>query len=159
MDKEKLQEFATRVTQANRSELVVILYEAAIASIEEGKKEWQEHKISEARTEIDRARGLIEELMCALDMQYSISHYLRQLYIYANGELCQGFALRQPERWEHSLNILQKLLLSFREVAKQDSSAPVMANTQQIYAGLTYGKGSLNETVAIDANRSRGFEA
>ena len=38
MEKERLQEYAARVTQANRSELVVIIYEATIASIEEGKK-------------------------------------------------------------------------------------------------------------------------
>ena len=33
MDKKVLQEFATRVTQANPSELVVVIYEAAIASM------------------------------------------------------------------------------------------------------------------------------
>ncbi len=38
MDKKVLQEFATRVTQANPSELVVVIYEAAIASMKEGKK-------------------------------------------------------------------------------------------------------------------------
>lgn len=38
---------------------------------------------------------------------------------------------------------------SFEEIAKQDTSGPVMENSQQVYAGLTYGKGSLNE-VAID---------
>lgn len=159
MEKEKLQGFATRVTQANRSELVVIIYEAAIASIEEGKKFLLEDKVSEARKEIDRARGLIEELMCSLEMKYGISHYLRQLYIYAGGELCQGIALRQPELFDHALNILQNLLPSFQEVAKQDSSAPVMENTQQIYAGLTYGRGSLNETVAMGMDHSRGYEA
>lgn len=159
MEKEKLQGFATRVTQANRSELVVIIYEAAIASIEEGKKFLLEDKVSEARKEIDRAKGLIEELMCSLEMKYGISHYLRQLYIYAGGELCQGIALRQPEFFDHALNILQKLLPSFQEVAKQDSSAPVMENTQQIYTGLTYGRGSLNETVAMGMDHSRGYEA
>ena len=34
MEKERLQEYAARVTQANRSELVVIIYEATLASIE-----------------------------------------------------------------------------------------------------------------------------
>lgn len=159
MEKEKLQEFATRVTQANRSELVVIIYEAAIASIELGKSCLLDSNLPEARKEIDRARGFIEELMCSLDMKYTISHYLRQLYIYAGNELCQGIALRQPESFDHALDILKKLLLAFQEVAKQDSSAPVMENTQQIYAGLTYGRGSLNETVAMDLDRSRGYEA
>lgn len=159
MEKEKLQEFATRVTQANRSELVVIIYEAAIESIELGKSFLEGNNLPEARKEIDRARGLIEELMCSLEMKYTISHYLRQLYIYAGSELCKGIALRQPELFDHALDIFKKMLPAFQEVAKQDSSAPVMGNTQQIYAGLTYGRGSLNETVAMDIDRSRGYEA
>ena len=44
MEKEKLQEFAVRVSQANRSELVVIIYEAALASIAEGKKQLEAGK-------------------------------------------------------------------------------------------------------------------
>ena len=106
MEKEKLQEFAVRVSQANRSELVVIIYEAALASIAEGKKQLEAGEISAARKEIDRARGMIDELMRSLDMQYTISHYLRQLYIYSYHELCQGIALRQPELFSHAANVL-----------------------------------------------------
>ncbi len=157
MEKEKLQEFAVRVSQANRSELVVIIYEAALASIAEGKKQLEAGEISAARKEIDRARGMIDELMRSLDMQYTISHYLRQLYIYSYHELCQGIALRQPELFSHAANVLEGLLPSFREIASQDDSGPVMKNTQQIYAGLTYGPNSLNETT--DMNGNRGFEA
>ena len=31
-------------------------------------------------------------------------------------------------------------------MAKQDFEGPIMQNTQQIYAGLTYGKGYFNES-------------
>ena len=139
MDKKVLQEFATRVTQANPSELVVVIYEAAIASMKEGKKALCDQKIEEARKELERARGMLDELMRSLDMQYSISHYLRQLYIFAYRELCQS-----P---------------SFKEVAKQDDREAVMQNVQSIYAGLTYGPGSLNETTAMGNGTNRGFEA
>lgn len=96
MEKSKLQEFAARVTQANRSELVVVIYEAVLASIAEGKRCLTEEQVEEARLEISRARSLITELMGSLDMQYGISHYLRQLYIFAYHELCHGIAMRQP---------------------------------------------------------------
>ena len=114
MDKKVLQEFATRVTQANPSELVVVIYEAAIASMKEGKKALCDQKIEEARKELERARGMLDELMRSLDMQYSISHYLRQLYIFAYRELCQSVALRQPERVDHAMDILEQLLPSFK---------------------------------------------
>ena len=160
MEKERLQEYATRVTQANRSELVVIIYEAILASIEEGKKYLTDKEVETARKEIARARGMITELMGSLDMQYSISHYLRQLYIYAYRELCHGIANRDPEQFDHASRIFEKLLPSFQEVAKQDDSEAVMQNAQAIYAGLTYGRGTLNETIgtAVDVKK-RGFEA
>ena len=87
MEKERLQEYAARVTQANRSELVVIIYEATLASIEEGKKYLKQGEIEAARHEIERARSMIAELMASLDLQYEISHYLRQLYVFAYREL------------------------------------------------------------------------
>ena len=159
MDREKLQEFATRVSQANRSELVVVIYEAALESIAEGRAALEKNEIAEARKEIDRAKGMVDELLHSLDLQYQIAHYLRQLYIYAYRELCQGIALRDVSRLDHASDVLEGLLPSFREVARQDESKPVMENTQQIYAGLTYGRGQLNETIAVGVDMNRGFEA
>ncbi len=159
MEKERLQEYAARVAQANRSELVVIIYEATIASIKEGKKYLSEGAIEQARKEITRARGMITELMGSLDLQYEISHYLRQLYTYAYQELCQGIANRSPEQLDHALNIFEKILPSFQEVANQDDSEAVMKNAQAIYAGLTYGRGTLNETISTGVDSNRGYEA
>lgn len=158
MKKERLHEFAARVTQANRSELVVIIYEAVLESIAEGKQYLADGKVEEARTETARARGMITELMRSLDLQYSISHYLRQLYIFAYHELCHGIALRKPELFDHASYIFEQLLPSFQEVAKQDDSESVMQNAQAIYAGLTYGPGKLNETVAMGMDDNRGFQ-
>lgn len=160
MDKEVLQGFATRVTQANRSELVVVIYEAALASIAEGKSALEAGALPEARHEIERAKGMIQELMYALDMHYNISTYLRQLYIFGYRELCQGIAYRDPERFANTEHILEGLLPSFREIAKQDDSEPLMKNTQTIVAGLTYGPGSnLRETIGVGVSPSRGFQA
>jgi flagellar protein FliS len=44
-------------------------------------------------------------------------------------------------------------------VAKQDDSKAVMENVQTIYAGLTYGRGTLNETITTGVTPQRGFEA
>lgn len=159
MKKERLQELATRVTQANRSELVVVIMEAILESTASGKEMLSAGEIEQARQELSRAKGLIHELMASLDMKYSISHYLRQLYIYAYHEICHAVAERKPELCDHATDIFDQLLPSFREVAKGDNSEPLMKNTQQIYAGLTYGKGTLNETLGAEFDRERGFEA
>lgn len=159
MEKEKLNAYAARVAQANRSELVVIIFEAFLDSAAEAKKAMDEGNLEECRRETARARGFLTELMGSLDFQYDISHYLRRLYVYAYQELCQGVALRDSGRFDNAVNIVEKLLPAFREVAAQDTSDAVMQNAEPIYAGLTYGRTSLNENIGVNVNINRGFQA
>lgn len=159
MEKEVLNGYAARVAQANRSELTVIIYEAFLDSVKEGKKELVEGNIENCRREIERAKGFLNELLGSLDFSYEISYYLRRLYIYSYQELCQGVALRDKERFLHAENVMSKLLLAFREVAAQDNSEPLMKNTESIYAGLTYGRDHLNESIGVGVNLNRGFQA
>lgn len=157
LEREQLNAYAARVAQANRSELVVIIYEAFLDSVKDGREFLKEGDVPACRREIDRAKGFLTELMGSLDFRYEISHYLRRLYVFAYQELCQGVAEREEARLSHATDIIQKLLPAFQEVASQDESSAVMVNTETIYAGLTYGKGSLNESVDVDMNR--GFQA
>ncbi|MDD7350179.1 MAG: flagellar protein FliS [Clostridiales bacterium] len=159
VDKEKLNAYAARVSQANRSELVVIIFEAFIDSVKEGDARMREGDMPACRLEMERARGFLTELMGSLDFQYEISYYLRRLYVYAYHEICQGMALRDSERFSHANQVMEALLPAFRQVAEQDNSETVMKNVQQIYAGLTYGRGSLHETIGVDIGKERGFEA
>ena len=46
-------------------------------------------------------------------------------------------------------HIMHRLYTSFVEVAKQDKSAPLMKNTQQVYAGMTYARGAVNEDAGL----------
>ena len=59
---------------------------------------------------------------------------------------------------ENAEKMLRKLYQSFCKVAETDSSAPMMKNTQQVYAGYTYGKGDLVENCQ-ELDKSRGFFA
>ena len=66
----------------------------------------------------------------------------------------------KKEEIEAARKVLRKLGDSFREVAKTDKSEPVMGKTQQVYAGITYGKGlSLEETLINPDSENRGFRA
>lgn len=159
MEKDKLNAYAARVSQANRSELVVIIYEAFLDSVAEGKDLLEKKQKQQCRHEIERARGLLTELMGSLDFKYEISYYLRRLYVYCYHELCQGIAEEEADRFDHATAIISKLLVAFQEVANQDNSQPVMKNVQSIYAGLTYGRNKLNESIAVDIHGTRGFEA
>ena len=51
---------------------------------------------------------------------------------------------------------MKKLYDGFVHAAGQDHSEPLMKNTQQVYAGYTYGRDNLVETCQ-DSDSSRGF--
>ena len=55
---------------------------------------------------------------------------------------------------EKTIKLLDSLKESFEKLAAQDDSGPAMSNTQSVYAGLTYGKGTLNESTS---SGNRGF--
>ena len=89
-------------------------------------------------------------------MQYEISSQLSKLYLFVNRSLTKCIFKYDEELIQSVKRIMDKLGEGFKEVAKQDDSPVLMANTQEIYAGLTYGKTSLNENLA-DEGVSRGF--
>ena len=54
---------------------------------------------------------------------------------------------------EEAEKILKRLYAAFCEAAKSDTSGPLMTNTQQVYAGITYGRSNLNESYIEDGHR------
>lgn len=159
MKKETIQVFATRVTQASRSELIVILYEMILAEIKEAKEAYKVDDLAVFDKELKKAHKYVNELITALDFNYRISYDLLSLYLYVNKRIITAIIQRNPISLDSALGVLDKLLAGFEGVSKADKSGPLMRNTQQLYAGLTYGKGKLNETYIDPSNRSRGFIA
>lgn len=159
MKKEAIQAFATRVTQASKSELIVILYEMILTEIAEAKEAYDHNDMVAFDKELKKAQKYVNELIMALDYSYAISYDLLSLYLYANKRIITAIIKRNSISLDSAQNVLNKLLTGFEGVSKVDISGPVMRNTQQLYAGLTYGKGKLNETYIDPSNRNRGFIA
>ena len=80
-----------------------------------------------------------------------------RLYRYVYEQLIFSVIRRKMVHADTVREVMTKLKNAFVEVAKQDDSGPVMQNTQQIYAGLTYGKGSLNEVLLSGNESNRGY--
>ncbi len=156
MTKELKQEFTLKISQANKSQLVVILYEMMLTYIEEAKQAYEVQDQEAFRQGIKRAKGCLHELMASLHYQYEISRNLRQLYSYADRQFTRADIKNSIEELIHIEKMMSKLHAAYEEVSRQDTSDPVMANTQTIYAGLTYGRNSLTENLA-DQGSSRGF--
>ena len=160
MKAESVKIFTRRITSANKSEIIVIIYDIIEENLALAKKALAEGDGETYRNEIKQAISFVKELLVSLDMNYEVSKNLASLYIYVSR--CLNFALvsGKKEEIEAAEKVLRKLGDSFREVAKTDESKPVMENTQRVYAGITYGRGlDLDETLVAPAMDSRGFRA
>ena len=156
MKKEKKQEFILRITQANKSQLVVVLYDMTLAYLEDSAEEFDRGDYEKFRWNIERAKDCIDELLNSLHMEYEIAGVLKGLYYFYKRELTSAGVQREKEKMIPVMKMIQELKESFEKVSAQDTSAPIMENTQAVYAGLTYGKGSLNVNLA-DQGTNRGF--
>lgn len=159
MTNDLLKSYTKRIAGASRSELVVIIYEVILKDLNDSIVAHENSDSYEFEKLLKHSKRFLKELMASLDYRYKISFELMRLYIYVNKLIVNAMFQKNTVFIEDAIEIMSNLLIGFEEVSKEDNSDPVMKNTEQIYAGLTYGKGVLNE-VALNTNRTkRGFKA
>lgn len=147
------QQYTLRITQANRTELVVILYEMLLEYMKEAKSACEKNEYKEFHIAINRGKTCVNELIQTLDFTYELSYQLRQLYLYVNQELIKADVRQTTESFQGIEVVIGGLKESFSELCQKDTSGPVMKNTQSVYVGLTYGKTQLQESMKGSDNR------
>lgn len=158
MTKELKQQFTLKISQANKTGLVVILYEMLLIYLEEATQAYEKDDKEGFRLGIKRAKACLHELISSLNHQYALSGNLLQLYTFADRQMIKADARYCAKELDVVKSMMEKLHAAYAEISEQDDSEPVMANTQAVYAGLTYGRGQLTENLA-DQGSSRGFFA
>ncbi len=156
MTRELKQEYTLRITQANKTQLITILYEMALLYVDEAEEALAAGNRTDLKNAVRRIQGCMCELMDSLHMEYEVARNLRQLYSYINREVAQAAMHQTTENLEHVRPVLEKLAAAYRKIEMQDPTGPVMGNTQTVCAGFTYGKDTLTEST-IDPAANRGF--
>lgn len=159
MREDSIKAYSRRVSQANRSELIVITYDIILEDIRDAKSALEQKEFVAFRKSLDHAVRFVTELMVALDVSYPVSRDLMRLYIYVNRCLNHAKVQQRIDELQSAEEVLTGLYNAFQQVAEQDNSLPVMEHTQKLYAGLTYGKGVLNETLVSPDEVNRGYRA
>lgn len=155
MTKESKQEYTLRISNANRSELVVIVYEMLLDYIEESIDHLEKQEYDPFHESIRKAVNCIRELSDSINYEADTAGNLLSLNVYCIKELSAADIHRDKDRIDAVLKIMRKLYEASKEATKTDASSPVMNNSQSVYAGLTYGKDSL--TVNLNDTQNRGF--
>lgn len=158
MDKDRQKDFARRVSQANKTELVVITYDIIVCEINRAEECIKSEDKEGAREALRSALRFLAEMMSSLDFRYGIAKSLMSLYEYVQRVLVASCVSGEDRGLDSAAGVLKGLGSSFAQIAAQDNSGAVMENTQSVYAGLTYGRGSLNEMNMTDGT-NRGFLA
>ena len=155
MQKEQIQEFTSKITLSNRTGLTVVTYEILFAYLADAKSALKEERFEDYKQAIRQAQKCISELMVTLNFSYELAAELYRVYAYGKELLAKALYKRSDAEIDECEQLMRMLYVSFVEVAKTDDSAPLMRNTEQVYAGYTYGRSDVNSS--SDANPSRGF--
>lgn len=156
MDSSLKKDFTRRLSQCNQGEMIVIIYDIFFAYTNDAQKALTAGDREGLKAGIRGAQRTLDELIGALDFSYDLSKNLYALYVFCKNELARVLYENRSAGLEEAVKVMGRLQGAFIVAAKQDASAPLMRNTQQVYAGITYGRAVLNESY-LDMDTQRGF--
>jgi len=157
MNQEAVTTFTRRITNGNKSQIIVVLFDMVLVDLDDATEGLKNHEQEEYMEALRHANEVLEHLQNALDFKYDILKDLYSLYDYCKRAIAKSMYSGRDEGINEAREVIEPLAEAFREVAENDDSAPLMENAQKIAAGLTYGKTDVNE--AVDTNDNRGFLA
>lgn len=157
MRKDLKKEYTVRISQSNRTQLVVVVYDILLEYLKGAQHAEHDGDMDLFIAELKNAQNSVAELMGALDFKYPVSRELFQIYLFWNRQLIKAIVKKDIACLDGLDRMAVKLKQAFEELSKSDHSQPLMQNSQKVYAGLTYGRGELSEMMDLDYNR--GFQA
>lgn len=143
--------YARRISQASRTELIVIMFEMFDDYAKDAVKASEEGNTEKMRKNIRQARKVVNRLIESLDFKYDISIKLMSIYLYINRELLKADIHADNSQIKILCDMMSNLKNAFTEIGDSEDTGPVMKNVQSVYAGLTYGRENINEYVDTES--------
>ncbi len=156
MTREDKQQFTLRISQANSTELAVILYEMLLCYLEDAKQALVQGEELALHGAAQKARGCLNELLNSLHMEYAPASELYKLYMFCIRRLALGEYRKDADILGEIERVIRPLHDAYRSIAHKNTAGAVMNNSQAVYAGLTYGREALTENMA-DQGANRGM--
>lgn len=157
MTNEKKQEFTLRISNANASNLVVILCDIFEEYCADAVSDIENKDIKAFHVSVAKARKVLSEMLVSFDRDNEIANAIYELYRFVERMIIKADIKLDAKYINDAVNIISKLNESYKQAAKSDGSAPLMANAEEVYVGMTYGRN--NVASASMAQSNRGFFA
>ncbi len=156
MTKEMKQIYTERITSANRSELIVVLYDIYAEYLSDALKALNSDDLETFRSSVRKAEEVLVHLKSDLDFTYEISKELYAIYDYCHRLLSESLYKKDQKILLEAKKLMNNLKGAFEDIAKADTSKPIMQNAEKVVYGMTYGRSDVNSTL-LKTGGSRGF--
>lgn len=150
--------YTRRITMANKTQMITILYEMILDYISEGERKLEEGDEKGFAEELSKSMNCIDELIHSLNLGYELGKNLLSLYIFEKGQILKSVAKRSKDDLTHVKKTFDSLHEAYLKLEEQNKEEALMTNVPKVYVGLTYGKSRLTESVS-DNYTSRGYMA
>lgn len=140
------------MANASPGELLCMTYEILLHHIQEAIS--TKGKVKEEH--VSQAIEVIKQLVGDLNFEIPITRDLFKLYVYVQNLLVNH--QYHIQGLEQAYQLIHTIYDGYKEITQKEvNKKPAMQNIESVYAGMTYGKGKLNEIVMTDINR--GYHA
>ena len=158
MNKDKISAFTLKIASSNGCGLISILYDIYEEYETDALNSFEAGQVNDAVVALKKCAEVVNHLQKDLNFDYKVSKDLYALYDYVQRNVSKSIYKANSEGLLEAKRVMDELGIAFDQVAKKDSSAPIMRNTQYVRAGVTYGREALNESL-MGNQTSRGFWA
>ena len=158
MTKEQIQEFTRRITQENHSGLILVLCDMVHVYIADALASYEQDNIEDYQKNAELAKQCMNELISCFSPADALGRQVISIFRFIYGKLVRSTVVRKPDELDRCSAMVDNLRVGFEHLHTLDDEEPVMQNTHQVYAGLTYGKGTLQESVQGVDYKTRGYQ-
>ncbi|MBO6282872.1 MAG: flagellar protein FliS, partial [Pseudobutyrivibrio sp.] len=142
MNKDKISAFTLKIASSNGLGLISILYDIYEEYETDALDNFEAGQVDEAIAALKKCATVVSHLQKDLNFEYKVSGNLYALYDYVQRNVSKSIYKANSEGLIEAKKVMDELGDAFEQLAKEDTSAPLMQNTQSVIAGMTYGKGS-----------------
>lgn len=158
MTQDKIHTYTRKIAMANKTQMITILYEMVLDYINDAEDSLENSDEKGFLEGLSRAMNCIDELIHSLNVEYELGNNLLALYLFEKKQIIKAMAKVSDEELIHVTNTFEKLHEAYLTLEAQNKEEALMRNVPKVYAGLTYGRGRLEESITGNL-MSRGYMA
>ncbi len=137
---------SSRIATANEAQLVAIVYEGLIKSFKDSIVNIENKDDSLLNESINKSRNIIAELIATLKGDSEIAINYKSIYMYLNKLITTASIYKEIQTLEEAIEVVTPLYEGWSELGEKMFLESIeKGQTGKIVAGMTYGKGYVND--------------